>query len=355
MKVKYLMIATVATLLAACSNDDNEVNNGPVEARIKARMGAETRAVNDANSTFEAGDAIGVIVTKVEQLQSSTVATSGMVSRYRNVKYTASQSGSPVSFAAEQGAGIFFQDATETVTFAAYYPYAQSTTADQLPGTDGNGVIPVNTQNNNTKSSSANAQATIDFLFASGATATKSSPTVAFENKSAAGGPNTQFQHKMAQLKLVVKASTNDGFTAEEAKAVCNPNSSYELNGLIHEGTFTLKSENNTVTATAAADVTKNPVNNWGITGCAHADNTEGTQRTYTLILLPQDKSSSALTFKATIGGQKYENSSSISPNLQAGKTYTYTITVKKTGLSIGTCQIDNWQDGGNGSGDAVM
>lgn len=27
MKAKHLMIATVATLLAACSNDENEVNN----------------------------------------------------------------------------------------------------------------------------------------------------------------------------------------------------------------------------------------------------------------------------------------------------------------------------------------
>ena len=32
MKTKYLMIATVAMLLTACSNDENEVNDGPVAA-----------------------------------------------------------------------------------------------------------------------------------------------------------------------------------------------------------------------------------------------------------------------------------------------------------------------------------
>lgn len=66
MKVKFFMIATVATMLAACSNDENEINNGPVEARVTAGLGAVTRAVN-TDDTWTKNDEIGVMVTKVEQ------------------------------------------------------------------------------------------------------------------------------------------------------------------------------------------------------------------------------------------------------------------------------------------------
>lgn len=358
MKAKYLMIATVATLLAACSNDENEVNNGPVEARVTAGMGVETRAVNDNPSSFVADDAIGVIVTKVEQPSGSDVATtSGMVDRYKNVKYTTENGGATATFAAGTGAGIFFQDATETVTFAAYYPYQTSTNAGTLPGTDGNGVITVNTKDNNTVTTDENKQAKIDFLFASGATASKSSPTVEFkDNSSTPGGTNCQFQHKMAQLKLVIVGSTQDGFTADEAKAVCGDASAYTLGGLKHDGTFTLAVSNDgTATGTAKVSDGAQAVTDWNITGCAKTDNESQYTRTYTLILLPQDCSGSALTFGATIGGQKYTNNTSITPNLEAGNTYTYTITVKKKGLEVSGCTIKEWGNGGTGSGNAEM
>lgn len=351
MKAKYLMIATVATMLAACSNDENEVNNGPVEARITARMGAETRAVNDDPSSFAAGDEIGVMVTKVEQPQGDK--TSNMVSRYKNVKYTTdkgSQSGSSATFGAKEG--IFFQDATETVTFAAYYPYQTSTDAGTLPESDG--VISVNTQENNTKTKEENKQAKIDFLFASGAKASKNSPKVEFKDNSGVSGSNCQFQHKMAQLKLIITASTSAGFTEDEAKAVCADASSYKLGGLIHQGTFTLKVESDgTASGTAAA--TGTAVDSWEITDCVHTDNTEETQRTYTLILLPQNKSNSALRFEANIGGQIYKNEKDIKPNLEAGNTYTYTITVRKKGLTVDNCDIQSWNPSTSGQGDAEM
>lgn len=356
MKAKYLMIATVATLLAACSNDENEVNNGPVEARVTAGMGVETRAVNDATSSFAKDDAIGVIVTKVEQSAGSSATTSGMVDRYKNVKYTTAQGGTTATFAAGTGEGIFFQDATETVTFAAYYPYQTSTNAGTLPGTDGNGVITVNTKDNNTVTTDENKQAKIDFLFASGATASKSSPKVEFkDNSSTLGGTNCQFQHKMAQLKLVIVGSTQDGFTEDEAKAVCGDASAYTLGGLKHDGTFTLAVSNGTATGTAKVSDDAQAVTDWTITGCVKTDDADNYTRTYTLILLPQDCSSSALTFGAEIGGQKYGNNSSIAPNLEAGKTYTYTITVKKKGLEVSGCTIKAWETTTAQTGDAEM
>lgn len=349
MKAKYLMIATVATMLAACSNDENEVNNGPVEARITAGMGAETRAVNDNPSTWTTNDHIGVMVTKVTAGSGST--TSDMVSRYKNVDYKSNTNGETAGFAVETaGTGIFFQDATETATFAAYYPYTSSTNASTLPGTDG--AITIDTQNNNTDVK----QATIDFLFASGATASKGEPTVEFkDNSSTSGGINCQFQHKMAQLKLIVVGSTADGFTVDEAKAVCAAGSDYELGGLIHEGTFTLAVPIDGTATGIAATTSASAVDNWNIKSCMHTDSENTYTRTYTLILFPQNCSSSALSFTATIGGQTYTNKGDISPNLEAGNTYEYTITVKKKGLTVSGCTIKGWGTGSTGSGDAIM
>ena len=336
------MIATAATLLAACNNDENEVNNGPVEARVSAGLGAVSRAVN-TDDTWTANDKIGVMVTKVEQ-STSSAATSDMVDRYKNVKYTTKQSGSPAQFNADSGEGIFFQDATETVTFAAYYPYQESTDASTLPG-----AIAVDTQINNTEASQAN----IDFLFASGATASKSNPTVEFKDNNNSGGINCQFKHQMAQLKLVIVGSTVDGFTDAEAKAVCDNASIYKLGGLIHEGTFTLTVSSGTATGITAA--TGEVIDDWVITECVKEDKEDQYTRTYTLVLLPQDCSRTALNFEATIGGQIYKNSTNITPNLQAGNTYTYTITVKKEDLEVSGCTIGKWNPGTNGEGDAKM
>lgn len=335
------MIATVATMLAACSNDENEINNGPVEARVTAGLGAVTRAVN-TDDTWAENDEIGVMVTKVEQSGGSGTV-SGMVDRYKNVKYTTKQGGSSAAFEAETGLGIFFQDATETVTFAAYYPYATSADASTLPG-----AIAVNTKDNNTDAN----QAKIDFLFACGATASKINPAVEFKDNS--GGTDCRFKHKMAQLKLVIVGSTADGFTEEEAKAVCDDASTYKLGGLIHDGTFTLAVSGGVATGTAATTGTAT-VSGWDITECVKEDEGNEYKRTYTLVLLPQNCSGSALNFQATIGGQTYKNSSNINPNLEAGNTYTYTITAKKKGLEVSGCTIGKWTDGGTGSGDATM
>ncbi|MEG2157961.1 MAG: fimbrillin family protein [Bacteroidaceae bacterium] len=336
----YFMMAAFAVVLSACSNDETEnKSSGPVEAQITAGMSASTRAVN-VDNTWTASDSIGVMVTGV------TGTTSGVASlmenRYKNVKYTTTSGGTSAAFTAAAGAGIFFQDASETVTFAAYYPYAASTNASTLPS-----PIAVYTKTDNTAAS----QAKIDFLFASGAIASKEVPYVEFYDatSSVIPGKNCQFKHQMAQLKLVIKASTADGFTDDEAKEICTA-STYHLSDLIHAGTFTVTTTGGTAAINIGVDG-----EDWDITNCVHTDAADQFTRTYTLILLPQDKSTAPLKFRATIGEQTYTNNSSIAPNLEAGKSYTYTITLKKNGLFVSGCTIAPWGTTSPTSGDAIM
>lgn len=313
------MIATVATMLAACSNDENEMNNGPVEARITAGIdGPATRAIDQS---WSSGNTIGVMVT--------SAVNSNMTTLYRNVKYMVGGAGTNGTFTAATGKGIFFQDASETVTFAAYSPYQTSADAATLPKTNGT-VTGVNTQDQKTQAT----QETFDYLFASGATASKSNPTVEFKD-------GNNFKHKMARLILVLKTSETDGFTAGQVF-----NGTYKLGGLKHNGTF------NVTDGTAAA--TEEAVNDWDITNNYKEDDKSANTRTYTMILYPQ-ATGRALTFSATIADQTYTNATAIQPALAAGTSYTYTITMKKTGLTVSGCTINKWNDGAEGSGDAIM
>ena len=322
MKQRFFIMAAAALTLAACGNDKNMgTADGLVEARITAGLSAPaTRAIG----TNWNADRIGVWV--------KDAPASDMETLYRNVLYTTTSTGATAEFTAATGEGIFFQDETETVTFAAYAPYQESTDNATLPGE--NGKVEVNTEINNTEA----LQEDIDFLFAEGATATRANNTVTFTNN--IGGADYSFHHKMAQLNVVFQVSTTDGFAANQIFGA-----SFNLGGLAHKGTF------NVTDGTTA--LTGEPSDSWDISGCKYTDAT--TMRTYSLILLPQDLSGKPLNVAVGIDGQTYYNSDVINPNLEPGYTYTYTITVKKTGLEVSGCTITDWNPGTAGSGDAEM
>ena len=317
MKQRFYIMAAAALTLAACSNDENmEMTDGPVAARITAGLSAPTTRAIGTNWN---ADQIGVWV--------KDAPTSDMETLYKNVLYTTTSTGATAEFTATTGEGIFFQDANETVTFAAYAPYQPSDANETLPGN--NGKVDVKTDNMNT----ATDQEKIDFLFAEGAEASRASSTVSFTD-------DHSFHHKMAQLNVVFQTSETDGFEPDDIFGC-----SFNLGGLIHEGTF------NVTDGTTA--LTREPLDSWDISGCKYTD--AATTRTYSLILLPQDLTNKALNVKVGIDGQTYSNSDAINPNLQAGYTYTYTITVKKSGLVVSGCTITPWASGSTGSGDAEM
>ena len=324
MKQRFYIMAAAALTLAACSNDENmEMTDGPVAARITAGLSAPTTRAIGTNWN---ADQIGVWV--------KDAPTSDMETLYKNVLYTTTSTGATADFTAATGKGIFFQDANETVTFAAYAPYQPSNGNATLPGN--NGKVDVKTDNMNT----ATDQEKIDFLFAEGATATRTNYTVTFADNTASGGADHSFHHKMAQLNVVFQTSETDGFEPDDIFGC-----SFNLGGLIHEGTF------NVTDGTTA--LTGEPLDSWDISGCKYTD--AATTRTYSLILLPQDLTNKALNVKVVIDGQTYSNSDAVNPNLQAGYTYTYTITVKKSGLVVSGCTITPWASGSTGSGDAEM
>lgn len=344
MNMKFFILAAAATLLAACTQED-EVQNNPVEARITAGVsGPKTRAVDNVWNA----DRIGVMA--VDAPGESTT----MGKKYKNVEYQTASTGTFADFTpATAGDGIFFEDASREFTFAAYAPFASSYNASNLPGN--NGKITVNTENQHTVAK----QEAIDYIYATGAKGSKSNPVISFTDNTAAGGSDCSFKHKMARLILKVQVSAADGFTEPSVLRFAN----YKLGGLIHEGTFDVL----TGTATATGTV----VNDWMLIESTYPTPTTQTVTykcvsdydvntgvmTLTMILLPQTLAD-YLNLEITPDdgeSQAYSNKDLIKPALEAGYSYTYTITVKKTGLTLSGSTIVNWNDGGSHSGDAMM
>lgn len=311
MKTKsYLILAAAALAMGSCGSSDGFDPNAPVAAQVTAGVsGPATRAMDNV---WEA-DEIGVMVTDAPN--------SDMETMYRNVRYaTTATTASAANFSSD--APVYFEDATEVVTFSAYGPYQPALGAD--------GKVAVNTAAQGTR----DAQRAFDFIYASGAKASKSQPVVEF--KKVSEDENHQFAHRMTRLVIIVKAG--DGITLAQVKAAA-----ITLGGLAHEGTFDVTSGAATATGSAVAD--------WTFSASSLRAETDN-DVTFTSILLPQTLAA-ALTFKATVDGNNFVNSDAINPALKAGTTYT--ITVKKTGLEVSGCSIEPWSDGGSGSGNAEL
>ena len=195
-KFRFLYIAAAALLFAACANEEDGIgNNGPVAATVQADIVKNATRATTGN-TWSKNDAIGVNVT-------STGYTIG-----DNVKYTTTGDG---NFTSDNP--IYFASATEEVQFCAYYPYQENM--------DGNGIV----NNWNMAEVKEGEPCPADFLFATGATATKSSPQVQFTG-------DNQFKHCMSMIRLTFKAG--DGINENNA----NLKNQLKLKGIYKTGSI---------------------------------------------------------------------------------------------------------------------
>lgn len=273
MKTRFFAFAALALTLAACNNEILN-NDGPVAAKFIADITPATR-VNSEGTDWTDGDRIGVTGAG-----------------FTNVPYKR-ESGQFVP----EDKTIYFND-TETKTFNAYYPY-------QYDG----GTVSVST--------AADKQGSgIDFLFASGATGDTHNPEVSFTDKTAEGGADNSFHHRMSLIKFTFKAGDGIIFNGMEP-------ADYTLDGLKHEGTFDTATGTTAVTEAAESPITMQL----------------GGATTSQVIILPQVVNSS-LELKVSFNGLDYTttlpNPSKPEANLfSAGYAYTYNITLNNKGITL--------------------
>jgi len=287
MKTRFFAFAVLALTLAACNNDNENLNDGPVAAKFTADIyeSVSTR-VNQDGTDWTDGDRIGI-------------TGAGFI----NIPYVR-ESGQFVP----EDKTIYFND-IETKTFNAYYPYQS----------DG-GTVSVST--------AADKQGPgIDFLFASGATGDTHNPEVSFTDKTAEGGADNSFHHRMSLIKFTFKAGDGLIFDGMEPAG-------YTLEGLKHEGTFDTATGTTAVTAAAESPI------NMQLGGAT----------TSQVIILPQEVTSS-LELKVSFNGLNYTttlpNPSKPEANqFSAGYAYTYNITLNNKGITVEEPEITPWEPG---------
>ena len=294
MKTRLFATLALALALAACTNDDENLNDGPVAAVINAE-------ISDAVSTRASGtqwaerDEIGI--------SESRFGYTNVPYRWESGKFTPT------------GTIIFFQDDDPT-TFSAYYPY------------DADG----GTLTATTDATAQQNQPAIDFLYATGATASTHNPEVNFTDNTATGGTDCSFHHCMSRITLTFKEGSGVDFSTIQPTG-------YTLSGLVLEGSF------DTATGTAEAD---------DATATQDLDMTlTNGALTSSVILFPQSTTSIELSVDYNI--QPYTATLTIPDGaLKAGNNYTVTVTVRNKDLSISSATISDWNpvNGGNVNAD---
>ena len=293
MKTKLFVLTTLGITLSACTNDNDEMIDGQVAAVINADISNSvlTRA---SGTAWADSDEIGI--------SESRFGYNNVPYRWESGKFTPA------------GTIIFFQDDDPT-TFSAYYPY------------DADG----GTLTATTDATAQQNQPAMDFLYATGATASTHNPEVNFTDDTDAGGKDCSFHHCMSQITLTFKEGSGVDFNTIKPTG-------YTLSGLVLEGSF------DTTTGTAETD--------------ANAQTADLTMEldgalTSSVILFPQ--STTSIELSVYYSSQTYTATLTVPDGaLKAGNNYTYTVTVRNKDLSISSATISDWNpvNGGNVNAD---
>ena len=285
MKTRFFAFAALALTLAACNNDNENLNDGSVAAKFIADITPATR-VNSEGTDWTEGDRIGVTGAG-----------------FTNVPYKREY-----GMFVPDGTVIYFDD-TETHTFHAYYPY-------QAEG----GTVTVST--------AADKQGTgIDFLFASGATGDTHNPEVSFTDKTDKGVPDNSFQHCMSLIKFTFKAGDGLIFNGMEP-------ADYTLDGLKHEGTFDTATGTTAVTAAVESPIT---MQLGGATTSQVIILPQGVTTSLDLTV-----SFNGLDYTTTLPNPSKPEANQFS----AGYAYTYNITLNNKGITVEEPEITPWEPG---------
>ena len=282
MKTRLFAFAALGIALTACTNDNEMTDNGPVAAVINAEI-SDAVATRASGTTWADKDEIGVSENRYG---------------YTNVRYRRANGKFEPA-----GSIIFFEDNAST-TFSAYYPY------------DSNG----GTLTATTDGEAQKNQPKIDFLYATGATASTHNPEVNFTDGTKAGGKDCSFHHCMSQITLTFEAGDGVSFSAIQPE-------SYTLSELVLTGSF------DTTTGIAKTDEKAQ---------AADLEMPISSTLTSSVILFPQAKASIGLT--VVFNGNDYNATLTVPDGeLKAGNNYTYTVTVRNKGLSIASAEITDW------------
>lgn len=292
MKRELLAVCTAATvLLGSCAKRDDNLNElQAISFKGKINELLATMNTGAAATSWLAGDKIGVFM-----VDNGTVDITENNSN-RAYVFSANQ------FSPEIGQEVYYPVSNSSVDFIAYYPYQTGsilTTAVSLNVAD---------QNDLQK---------IDFLYA------KSTNAGVGFNKTAGTGVPLIFDHTLS--KIVIKPEAGAGLDSSDPI--------WNTMGITIEGLNT----------TCDFDLSTGLLSNISKPATIIPFvRTAGIR--YEAIVIPEVYATAgAVTFNFQIGSDIFTLKSKANETFEAGKEYTYTVTVNKTGLALDNVTIKDW------------
>jgi hypothetical protein len=246
-----------------------------------------------SGGAFVKDDAIGLHVI--------STATNGLTSG-SNVKYTAQDANGNFTSTTP----VYYKD-QNAVNIYAYYPYTESLSSNAV-------TVKLTDQT--------------DWLYAKNEQVTYNTAK-----------PTLTFDHVLTQFVLTLKAGTG----VSDLKAL----STLTLKNIPSEGSFQ--------TQTGALTVTKST--GYSLSNISLAAGTK--EQSYTILLFPISGTTDApaeIPVELSYDGATYSVTLKASEGMKAGKSYSYTVNITRTGLTVGSASINSWGTAINqGNSDAVI
>lgn len=315
-----MTMAATALALAGCSNDENGMDNGPVELRLTSGVTVQTR-------TFTATQSTTISQNEVVSVWVDDAGTASPL--YEAVQLTANGSN---GFTGEP---MYFPQTGNNIDIYAVHG---NFTTPFAPGSD----FPKDGAEYKVE---ADQSAVADY--------TKSDLLYAYEKGVTRSGNPTSvkltFYHMLSKLELAIK--TGDG--APELAT----SGAVKLNGVTLDGKFTpsttedmsVQSKRATMLGTTTSATTGNMT--LGQTTCQDFTTNVAYNEA---ILVPQDMAGKTLTFSLKDGGT-LTYTIPANTTFESGKKYQYHITLDLTGITV-TSKIEDWESvGAAKEGSATM
>ena len=312
---KYIILATAALALAACSSDEVKEQEWNGEIRLSSVSVVQaTRASGNIQSTvFDSGENVDIFINENTTGTASTTYTQPLV-------YTTGTGGSLTAPSPQ-----FYPSSGNGVNIFAVYPSGAATSVD------GTAVaFSVKTDQN----SDANYKAS-DLM-----TGAPSSNPV---GRTATTVPLV-FKHCLTKINLNIYAG--EGISMDELAAA-----KVSILNATPNATFNVKT--GAVTAVSSVGTTA-PVIDLG----SVVPGQDGTI-TASAIIVPQTIAASTRFIRISIGTNPstdlvYTLPEAAATTFEASKVYTFNITARMSGLNITGSTITDWTDGGTFTGDAI-
>ena len=314
---KYIFLATAVVALAACSSNEEFEQTGSYEINLSSALLVQTRAAQGIQSeAFDSGEDVDVFINENTTGTASTTYKQPLT--YRTGK------GGALTTTTTQ----YFPQNNNGVNIIAVYPSGLTTNVKEE-------ALNFSVQSNQSDSASYKAS---DLMFGKPSNDNPVART--------ASNITLEFKHCLSKINVNIKAGA--GVYEDDLQGA-----TVTIYTETNDATFNVQTGE--VTTVVSQGQAASPFVSLGALTVTEDEGPIGMSG----IIIPQDipAGSQFITIR-TIGQTPTTYSYSIpagdAKQFESGYAYTYNITVTKSGLTVNSSSISNWEDGGSVDGDAL-